>query len=591
MFNIVLKNNTTNLRIDDFNKWMNKIYNCDFNQFNNELNTSDFIKFYKNQNKKLTVEFVSGIKTEKHGLYSVADVKKYIKEHYRLNDNIKGILDIIKNRKDFNIYCNDLIGSIKRYNEEMTEEEMEDLKNRIKNIYFDVIILGTYDYDSLTITLYPDAINKYGKNHNFGLYSVYELEFVDLFIHLVHYYKAYEKIQFIIEMSKRHDYTSKVVKDSVSTYFTNIYNDMYKVSLYYLSDLQDFSPVTYSKAGMLYILDINHLLTILNESIYDMDQALRMMLKNNQVFFDIKNLAYSYAIKAAKTNRKTSSKYDRTYLDGYVKDYSSKKSSKTALDYERAIIRAINNHLNISIQELFNLDIKSIINHLEEILDLLNSKESSAVKSFIEYLSELFNKTMRKISEEEIRKIAEHIVSTLRSRRLPNKVFTNDVIIGDINKPNNFKFIVNPVTNEYDDIVDITPFEIEDEELLKNRIRKIMMDKGLRNTDVYRGDGVDNILPKATFNKIINWLDKEHSKDGKEYYPAKDTIILVCIGLGLTYEESMDLMSVAGFTLSNSIGKDIIIAKLLKEGCYDVNYYNAVLLTFGYPFLKGSMAL
>ena len=89
-------------------------------------------------------------------------------------------------------------------------------------------------------------------------------------------------------------------------------------------------------------------------------------------------------------------------------------------------------------------------------------------------------------------------------------------------------------------------------------------EKGLVETQVYKAALMDRRL----FSKIIS---------NKDYKPSKDTVLALIFALKLSMEEATDLLERAGYTLSHSIQRDIIIEYFISERVYNLNNINAFL--------------
>lgn len=81
--------------------------------------------------------------------------------------------------------------------------------------------------------------------------------------------------------------------------------------------------------------------------------------------------------------------------------------------------------------------------------------------------------------------------------------------------------------------------------------------KNLNEVEVYKRAGIT----KQTFSKI---------RSDSDYHPDKDTAIKVCIGLQLNIDEALDLLSKAGYTLSKSILRDVVISCLIENKVYNI---------------------
>jgi hypothetical protein len=84
------------------------------------------------------------------------------------------------------------------------------------------------------------------------------------------------------------------------------------------------------------------------------------------------------------------------------------------------------------------------------------------------------------------------------------------------------------------------------------------------STDVYKAAHIDRRL----FSKIIC---------NRNYLPSKDTVIAFVFALKLNFDEAKDLLERAGYSLSHSIRRDIIIEYFIKERVYNLNNINAFL--------------
>ena len=86
----------------------------------------------------------------------------------------------------------------------------------------------------------------------------------------------------------------------------------------------------------------------------------------------------------------------------------------------------------------------------------------------------------------------------------------------------------------------------------------------LKDSAVYKAAQIDRRL----FSKIVS---------DREYKPAKDTCVAFALALKLTLPEAEDLLSRAGYTLSHSSKRDVVIEYFFKEHIYNLNYVNGIL--------------
>ncbi len=95
-------------------------------------------------------------------------------------------------------------------------------------------------------------------------------------------------------------------------------------------------------------------------------------------------------------------------------------------------------------------------------------------------------------------------------------------------------------------------------------VMNIIRVRGYKDSDVYKSAFIDRRL----FSKIMS---------NREYQPSKDTAIALAFALKLTTEQANDLLSRAGYTLSHSSRRDIIIEYFFEEKIYSLVDINEVL--------------
>ncbi len=109
--------------------------------------------------------------------------------------------------------------------------------------------------------------------------------------------------------------------------------------------------------------------------------------------------------------------------------------------------------------------------------------------------------------------------------------------------------------------------EVPFSELLFSHIRR----KGIEETEVYKQAGID----RRHFAKI------RADRLGKSYHPGKNTVTALCLALGLTAEESEDLLQSAGYSLSMSSTADLVIRYCIEHGIHDLMEVNEILDRMG----------
>ena len=88
--------------------------------------------------------------------------------------------------------------------------------------------------------------------------------------------------------------------------------------------------------------------------------------------------------------------------------------------------------------------------------------------------------------------------------------------------------------------------------------------KGWRDSKVYKAAQIDRRL----FSKIMS---------DREYKPSKDTALALAIALELSLQQTNDLLDRAGYTLSHSNKRDVIIEYFIREGIHCLSDINEVL--------------
>lgn len=94
--------------------------------------------------------------------------------------------------------------------------------------------------------------------------------------------------------------------------------------------------------------------------------------------------------------------------------------------------------------------------------------------------------------------------------------------------------------------------------------------KGLMNAEVYKRA----IITKQLFSKI---------KLNSEYHPDKATAMRLCVGAGLSLDETKDLLARAGYALSPCDKRDIIFSYFIEHGVHDMIEIDIALEEHGLP--------
>jgi hypothetical protein len=140
---------------------------------------------------------------------------------------------------------------------------------------------------------------------------------------------------------------------------------------------------------------------------------------------------------------------------------------------------------------------------------------------------------------------------------------------------------------------------VEEEKLYK-RAKQSSVDECCFSLELRSLSDIDEILEATWQEMVFRWIDHKEMKDSDvykrgniskqtfskirsnvDYQPNKDTAIQMCFGLELGLDDSLDLIGKAGFSLSNSIKRDVVVRYFIENSIYEVDTLNITLDELG----------
>ncbi|MBP3737316.1 MAG: helix-turn-helix transcriptional regulator [Lachnospiraceae bacterium] len=110
------------------------------------------------------------------------------------------------------------------------------------------------------------------------------------------------------------------------------------------------------------------------------------------------------------------------------------------------------------------------------------------------------------------------------------------------------------------------------EETFQEHLFRLIDRRGLNDLEVYKRAGID----RRHFSKI---------KSNPDYVPSKKTALALAIAMGLSLDETTDLLLRAGIALSGSSTSDLIVRYCLEHDIHDLSEVDSILYHYGQPTL------
>ncbi len=142
--------------------------------------------------------------------------------------------------------------------------------------------------------------------------------------------------------------------------------------------------------------------------------------------------------------------------------------------------------------------------------------------------------------------------------------YSHRVAVDDNYNLDEIKDILQNYSNSHSTIETLKRLSSYIDKTFVDGVLNIIRVKGYKDSDVYKAAYIDRRL----FSKMMC---------DREYRPSKDTAIALAFALKLTTQQANDLLARAGYTLSHSSRRDIILEYFFEEKIYDLVDINEVL--------------
>ena len=106
-----------------------------------------------------------------------------------------------------------------------------------------------------------------------------------------------------------------------------------------------------------------------------------------------------------------------------------------------------------------------------------------------------------------------------------------------------------------------------------SEVVRMIKELEIKPSDFYKEAGIDK--------RVFHTMKKDYL-----YKPSKETAFRCCAGLKLSYEETAELLKLAGYSLSPSDSRELVLRFCLENRIYDIFSINCLLEAMGEKELK-----
>lgn len=205
----------------------------------------------------------------------------------------------------------------------------------------------------------------------------------------------------------------------------------------------------------------------------------------------------------------------------------------------------------------------------EEALDVA----VSTIKEFImnnemEVNLVVFDKKSVSLGEELIKDLVHYIDKYYDESKESIYAYKENLSLEEIDVKYSISFDIDEESSEKSQSRKLSDLLKTPVETFTEMLFRLIDEKGFTDLEVYKRANIDRRL----FSKI---------RSCKNYNPNKQTIISLAISLGLSLDETKDLLGKGGYAFSDNFRSDVIVMYFIEKEKYDIFKINGALFYFG----------